>query len=403
MRKATIGAAAAVLAFGAAAVPAGATSHDDGTTQPGIGVRSGSATAESARGQVDEYVAYSDESQENPRTGIDSWAWSVFRIHEDRIEYSTTIFGLDEDVIGAHLHLAPRGANGPVIVDLTGDVVDNTRLAGTISADDLDGDLTFADLLAEIAADRVYLNVHTPTFPGGAIRGQLVDSPNFVPDDGAAQVVEHHFDLNAVDHDPARDGGSDPSGRVHLRLDGDQLTVTVEVDGLAPGLVHAQHLHGIIGEDGASMPGQCPDRGADADGDGLISTVEGVPDYGVVAVSLTTTGATDADSALAIDRMPVADDEGRLRYERTFTVEQDLADRLDDLQFVVHGIDVNNDDTYDMGAGPSSLDPSLPLEATVPAACGASTTDDDTDDMTDDDMTDDDMTDDDMTDDEMAV
>jgi hypothetical protein len=36
----------------------------------------------------------------------------------------------------------------------------------------------------------------------------------------------------------------------------------------------------------------------------------------------------------------------------------------------VHGIDTNNNDVYDFSAGESDLDPSLPEEATVPAACG---------------------------------
>ena len=41
---------------------------------------------------------------------------------------------------------------------------------------------------------------------------------------------------------------------------------------------------------------------------------------------------------------------------------------------VVHGIDYNGNGTYDFDSlGASQLDPSLPLEATPPALCGALT------------------------------
>ena len=37
---------------------------------------------------------------------------------------------------------------------------------------------------------------------------------------------------------------------------------------------------------------------------------------------------------------------------------------------VIHGIDYNHNGKYDFSAGKSDLDPSLPAEATDPAACG---------------------------------
>ena len=70
-----------------------------------------------------------------------------------------------------------------------------------------------------------------------------------------------------------------------LARDGNFVTVTVTGKRSAPGLVHAQHLHG---------PGmhECPTIAADTNHDGLIATLEAAPDYGPIVVSLTTTGDT---------------------------------------------------------------------------------------------------------------
>ncbi|MDY7101523.1 MAG: CHRD domain-containing protein [Actinomycetota bacterium] len=311
---------------------------------------------------IDEYVAYSSGNQEVPRSGEDGWAWSVFRVYEDRIEYSSTAFDVD-DVEAVHLHGAPRGENGPVVVSLVDDIVDDTRVAGTITPDEIDG-MSVDELVQAMATEQIYINFHTPELPDGAIRGQVVASPTFE----AAPPAPDTFGLTlgALPHDPAADGGSDPSGSVEMTVDGNMLTVELEASGLAPGLPHAQHLHGAL--EGGNV---CPVATDDTDGNGLIDTTEGVPSYGGIQASLTTEGDTSADSALAVDRFPVADEDGNLSYTRTFEVSDEVADAVGHLHVVVHGIDVNGDGGYDAGAGASPLDPALPLEATVPALCGA--------------------------------
>ncbi len=50
---------------------------------------------------------------------------------------------------------------------------------------------------------------------------------------------------------------------------------------------------------------------------------------------------------------------------------QDVVDHIKDLHIVQHGIDPNDNGTYDFeGAGKSELDPKLPQEATAPTNCG---------------------------------
>lgn len=167
-------------------------------------------------------------------------------------------------------------------------------------------------------------------------------------------------DLDPVPH-PAYSGPS-TEGQAMLMLRGDQLTVRLQVRGASAGLVHAQHLHGI----GMST---CPSRDL-AGPDGFISTLDGVPAYGGVQASLTTSGGTGAADALAVQRFPAANEAATYSYSRTFTVPAGVASDLTAHHIVIHGIDLNGNGLYDFGAGPSSLTDSLPLEATIPAACG---------------------------------
>ena len=171
----------------------------------------------------------------------------------------------------------------------------------------------------------------------------------------------------SVPHNSDASGNSKAEADVSLVRDGDYVTVTVTGKRSAPGLVHAQHIHG---------PGlhECPTIGADANHDGLIDTSEGLPDYGPIVVSLTTTGDTSPKSGLAVDRFPVADANGNYTYERKLHVGDEIpmaiADHLTDFHVVSHGIDTNHNGAYDFSKGPSDLDPTLPQEATVPASCG---------------------------------
>ncbi|CAO0835200.1 hypothetical protein GCM10010298_76710 [Streptomyces microflavus] len=70
-----------------------------------------------------------------------------------------------------------------------------------------------------------------------------------------------------------------------VSLEGDKPTVKIEAQGLVPGQPHAQHIHGST--DGHDF--RCPDRSADKDGDGIVTTAEGLPTYGDINISLTTT------------------------------------------------------------------------------------------------------------------
>ena len=171
-------------------------------------------------------------------------------------------------------------------------------------------------------------------------------------------------DLFQAELDPLNNSGA--SGTANLALEGDQLTTDIASQGLAPNLPHAQHIHGL-----EQAMSECPTILNDQNGDNLVNTTEGEPSYGPILTSFTTEGDTSPDSGLAVDRFPVANEDGTLTYDRTFGVPTNVADRLGEFAIVQHGVDLNGNGVYDEeAAGPSDLDPSLPQEATIPANCG---------------------------------
>ncbi len=171
----------------------------------------------------------------------------------------------------------------------------------------------------------------------------------------SAASSSYQADLSALNE-------SGVTGTGMVTLDGTSATVTIEASGLVEGAPHAQHFH--IGAEGT-----CPTDGDDGDGDGFVSVTEGAPYYGDIGSSLTLEGDTSPDSGLAVDRFPT---DGELAYERTFEVSDDVAAAFEDgtAVLVLHGVDKDGSGTYD-GDVMSDLDPSLPMEATAPAACGS--------------------------------
>lgn len=171
--------------------------------------------------------------------------------------------------------------------------------------------------------------------------------------------------LNAVPHDPAADGGSNASGRAMLALRGDTVSVLLKARGLSPNLPHAAHIHGKDHPEISTCPGA--DRRVGGVSDSLIETVDGLADYGPILVSFTTSGDTTPASGLALDRMPMAKDNGKFTFRRDIQVPAEVADHLDEKHIVIHGHDIDGDGNYN--AGPITA-LGAPLEAELPVACG---------------------------------
>ena len=86
-----------------------------------------------------------------PSTGQVCWAYTVRRV---------------DPITAAHIHLAPAGAPGPVVVPL-GASGNRSFSVGCTTAPPA--------VVAAIVADpdAYYVNVHNAVFPAGALRGQL--------------------------------------------------------------------------------------------------------------------------------------------------------------------------------------------------------------------------------------
>jgi hypothetical protein len=137
--------------------------------------------------------------QEVPVRQTHAQGQATFQTNENRTElsYKLNVANI-ENVFQAHIHMGPRGSNGPIVAwlypstapvpgPLGGGRIQGRIADGTITAANLVGPLAgqpLSALIDAIEAGNTYVNVHTndgvdPTntgpgdFPGGEIRGQL--------------------------------------------------------------------------------------------------------------------------------------------------------------------------------------------------------------------------------------
>lgn len=157
------------------------------------------------------------------------------------------------------------------------------------------------------------------------------------------------------------------TGTAVVTVDGRRLDVQVNATRLLKRMPHAQHIHF-----GQRARHECPTVRDDDNADHRLNTVEGLPAYGPVRVSLTTRGDTSPKSVLAVNRFPKARDR-QINYERNnIRTQREVARGIanGEAVVVIHGIDHNGNGKYDFNAGRSELDSSLPAEATDTVACG---------------------------------
>ena len=179
----------------------------------------------------------------------------------------------------------------------------------------------------------------------------------------AAAPASAQEDGTELSADLSQLNDSGVSGTALGLLEGNTIEIKVEADGLLADAPHAQHIH--IGGQNA-----CPDPNMEGTGfEGAIRTTDAAGSYGGVMVSLTTEpGETTPEAALDVANFPTGP---TVNYERTIEVSDDVAADIaaGDGVIVLHGVDHNGSGAYD-GDQESDLDPSLPSEATDPAACG---------------------------------
>ena len=111
---------------------------------------------------------------------------AIFQLSEDgtMLHYKLIVANI-ENVLMAHIHMAPEGQNGGIVAwlypaapppALISGRSQGVLAAGVIRASDLVGGLdgqTIQDLADEIMNGNTYVNVHTTQNPPGEIRGQI--------------------------------------------------------------------------------------------------------------------------------------------------------------------------------------------------------------------------------------
>jgi hypothetical protein len=187
-------------------------------------------------------------------------------------------------------------------------------------------------------------------------------------EEGALYVAELH-PLN-----PGLQNNLDPnrrtplgvaSGKAYFRVVNGMLTAVVDMSGTEPAAnpfpegIHPQHIHAAD---------RCPTAAADANGDGIVDVIEGLPYYGPILVPL------DGDISNGTSEIPSfpfgAGARGTYHYEASAllaTLEAAIGEPLDlpARHVVVHGIDLSTP----LPPTVQSL-PGLPAQVTLPIACG---------------------------------
>jgi hypothetical protein len=140
------------------------------------------------------FVAHLSARDEVPSNESLAQGQAIFHLSADGTQLDYTLIAANIDnVVFAHIHLAPAGVNGPVVAFLFGPAAagggrfSGVLAQGTITEDDLIGPLAgqeFAALVDAMLAGNTYVNVHTDDgvapggtgpgdLPAGEVRGQI--------------------------------------------------------------------------------------------------------------------------------------------------------------------------------------------------------------------------------------
>lgn len=117
-----------------------------------------------------------------PPVDTNAQGQATFQLNKagDAMDFKLNVANI-ENVIGAHVHKAPAGENGPIIVFLFGDpftdpvTVNGTLAEGTITNSDVIGPIAgdFDALVTAMEDEEAYVQVHTVENRPGKIRGQI--------------------------------------------------------------------------------------------------------------------------------------------------------------------------------------------------------------------------------------
>ena len=140
----------------------------------------------SAAGIGGTWSTHLDGGSEVPPNMSPAQGQAILKLSADRSELDYRLIDANiENVLQAHIHLAPPGANGPIVAwlypsgppaQLIPGRSDGVLATGTITAASLVGPLAgqpLSELVESLNEGGAYVNVHTSQLPGGEVRGNI--------------------------------------------------------------------------------------------------------------------------------------------------------------------------------------------------------------------------------------
>jgi hypothetical protein len=222
---------------------------------------------------------------------------------------------------------AGEGAGTPYEVNGTGGYIPDVPAAGGILAEARGA---FGELVASL----------TPEEFNQAALSILTALNNPPADDGGTDGTDTYFAILTPSNNSAVTGAA----LVTFDEEGGTVTVAVEADGLTPGKIHPQHIHGFEND----TPSRLPTIALDTDLDGFIETPEGETAIGPVILSLTASGEVVPEGDP--QDFPIADENGTLSFKQTYQFDlsdaddafifDQLQDRVAGRALELHGLDI---------------------------------------------------------------
>lgn len=188
--------------------------------------------ASPALAQVRYFSASLDGAQEVPPTATAGQGFGIVRF--DASTNAVQLFchhsSLSAGAVAAHMHQGAVGANGGVVIGLSSTAANTWTGSGV---------LTSAQA-ATLNSGGLYFNVHTSTFPGGEIRGQIVES----------RSTRYAGALSGAQEVPPNGSAASGSAVAWLHEPDNRLVYAVQSSGLTS--VLAAHIH--VGAAGSNGP-----------------------------------------------------------------------------------------------------------------------------------------------------
>ncbi|MEX0822522.1 MAG: CHRD domain-containing protein [Rhodothermales bacterium] len=164
----------------------------------------------------------------------------TFTLTDEGLTFHLTVDGLTGPITNAHFHRAPAGEDGGVVRGIMDEFEGNTS-SGIWTSDD-DQALS-EELVRDLLAGNVYVNIHTDAYPAGEIRGQVLLR------DGA-ELTAHL----TSDQEPG-DVTSEATGSAALSLTDEGLSYRITVNGLTGPITGAHFHEARIGSNGGVVHG----------------------------------------------------------------------------------------------------------------------------------------------------